>query len=102
MKSKITIDVDWDNQPIIKIEHEDSPDVRDKLVKNFMLAFGGQSCWADFHYNTNFEGPNATARLRPIEPYKLHEHLDQFTSTANKNKFSEAEKHENISVKNET
>ena len=84
MKSKITIDVDWDNQPIIKIEHEDSPDVRDKLVKNFMLAFGGRSCWADFHYDTS--SPNTQAKIRPIEPHKLSEHLEDFTRTVNENK----------------
>lgn len=36
MKSKITIDVDHDNQPIIKIEKVYSEDVRDKLIHKFV------------------------------------------------------------------
>ena len=43
MKSKITIDVDQDNQPIIKVEYSESDDVRDKLVKRFIENFGHNS-----------------------------------------------------------
>lgn len=71
MKSKITIDFDWDNQPIIRIEYEDSPDVRDKLVKRFMESFGGGSCFATFFYDQPIsdmtEKVNRRAVLRPIK-----------------------------------
>lgn len=94
MKSKITIDVDWDNQPIIKIEYEDSPDVRDKLVKRFMEGFAGESCWASFYFDQSVEEMiNKTgkrAKLRPIEPHKLWEYVDQIKETAHKHKMSEA------------
>lgn len=46
MKSRITIEVDFDNnnQPIIQIlQTSDSDDVRDKLLSNFCQQFGGSS-----------------------------------------------------------
>lgn len=79
MKSKITIDMDWDNQPIILIEYEESPDVRDKMVKRFMETFGGESYFATFHFKQDNLDPNfkfnRKAVVRPIEPQKLQEHL---------------------------
>lgn len=67
MKSKITIDVAEDNQPIIKIEYNESEDVRDKLVKRFLEAFGGESDTAHFQYlNSYNDRTNADAQIRPI------------------------------------
>lgn len=65
MKSRITIDVDHDNQPIIKIEYSHSEDVRDKLVKKFLESFGSQSTFANFFY-TGVGDPNHEAKIRPI------------------------------------
>lgn len=67
MKSKIMIDVDYDNQPIIKIEYQESEDVRDKLVKRFMEAFGGKSTFANFWFLSD-EISNSKAKIRPIGP----------------------------------
>ena len=50
MKSRITIDVDYDNQPCILIDYQESDDVRDKLVKRFLEGFGGESVFAHFQY----------------------------------------------------
>lgn len=77
MKSRISIDVDYDNQPVIKIEYLESDDVRDKLVKKFMEDFGGSSMWAHFsfspiifgHLNTNTP---TVANIRPIKPIDLY------------------------------
>lgn len=70
MKSKITIDVDLDNQPVIKIEYSASEDVRDKLVKKFLDTFAGESQWSEFLFlNTSKEGVNSTSLLRPIPPH---------------------------------
>jgi hypothetical protein len=66
MKSRISIDVDYDNQPIIKIEYQESDDVRDKLVKRFMEAFGGKSTFANFWYIDSIDTINSKAKLRPI------------------------------------
>lgn len=49
MKSKITVDVDYDNQPVIKIQYVDTEDIRDKLVKRFLESFGS-SCVAEFKF----------------------------------------------------
>lgn len=77
MKSRITIDVNEDNQPIIKIEYNSSDDVRDKLVKRFLEAFGGESCWAHFTFlnwaSDNKDEINREAKLTPIKPDQLHE-----------------------------
>ena len=53
MKSRISIEVDFDNdnQPVIQILQADSDDVRDKLLSHFTQQFNGSSwCrirWAD-------------------------------------------------------
>lgn len=77
MKSRVTIDVDIDNQPIIKIEYKHSDDVRDKLVKTFLQTFQGNSCWATLYFLNNVSDvpseANSTAVLRPVPPFKLPE-----------------------------
>lgn len=67
MKSRITIDVDYDNQPIIKIEYYNSEDVRDKLVKRFLEGFGAESTFANFYYELA-DDTNSRAKIIPIKP----------------------------------
>jgi hypothetical protein len=52
MKSRITIDVDFDNQhlPVIKIQSEFSHDVRDNLLKSFLHSFRHTSRWCTIQY----------------------------------------------------
>lgn len=78
MKSKITIDLDWDNQPIIKIEYNESDDVRDKMVKRFLETFGGDSCWALFNFANTVDNltANRNAKLRPIPPSELKNYYE--------------------------
>lgn len=78
MKSKLTIDLAEDNQPIIRIEYNPSEDVRDKMVKRFLETFGGASCWARFQYIDWAYAPdnpilNRVAELRPLSPDQLQE-----------------------------
>lgn len=77
MKSKIFIDVDHDNQPIIKIDYNPSEDVRDKLVKKFLETFGAEVCWAQFNYvedrSMPFNHGEKSAIIRPICAYDLPE-----------------------------
>lgn len=83
MKSRISIDVDYDNQPIIKIEYSPSEDVRDKLVKKFFESFGGQSTWANFYFSQPplpdskaiFGQSNSQAVVRPIHVHELKDHV---------------------------
>ncbi len=72
MKSKITIEIDHDNQPIIRINYEPSEDVRDGLVKRFLETFGGSSSYASFRFvDTPHDKPNSLARIRPIKPEEM-------------------------------
>lgn len=88
MLSRISIDVDGDNQPIIKIEYKPSDDVRDKLVKKFMETFGGQSVFATFHFqNSPLEQSNSLALIRPLPVRDFHYHANDFQRHLEENKF---------------
>lgn len=79
MKSRIHIDVDEDNQPIITINYVASEDVKDKLVKKFMETFGSQSSWAEFKFTSAVD--NSDCRIRPIKPQDLEAHIDIIKSS---------------------
>lgn len=91
MKSQIRIEVDHDNQPIIKIQYVETDDVRDKLVKKFLETFGGSSCWATFYYEGSPLDKNKTAYIRPIHPTDLPEAVKPI--------ITEAEKHAKLQSK---
>ena len=65
MKSKITIDLDNDNQPVIKIDYKQSEDVRDKMISRFFQAldFGSSWCTIEFVSDTP-EG--SIAEIHPV------------------------------------
>lgn len=73
MNSRITIDVNQDNQPIIKIEYRESNDVRDKLVKRFLDGFGTDSNWARFEFSEYLPGVGHNAVITPISKVTLEE-----------------------------
>ena len=56
MRSKIQISVSEDNQPCIKVNYEESDDVRDLLVKKFQEGFTLNSNLAEVHFHPNGEG----------------------------------------------
>jgi hypothetical protein len=69
MKSKITIEIAHDNQPVILIDYQPSPDVRDTLVKRFLETFEGLSEYASFRFNeVPLDYNGSMARIRPIKP----------------------------------
>lgn len=70
MKSRITIEVDFDNgnKPVILAKLEPSDDVRDKLIHNFVEMLGGQSSWC----KTMFIAPQ-TIRITPIGNHEFME-----------------------------
>ena len=74
MLSKIQIDIDADNQPVIKIEYRASEDVRDKMVKRFMETFGGESWFASFNFHQHKDNGDCVALVRPIpiKDFKYH------------------------------
>lgn len=83
MKSTIRIDVDHDNQPVIRVEYFPSDDVRDTLVKKFLEAFGG-GCYARFFFRqSNDPQPiNTTAYIRPINAFDLPNEQEFFNNEA--------------------
>lgn len=78
MKSKITIDLDFDNQPVIKIDYQHSEDVRDKMVKRFLETFGYTSAWAKITFEESpsdgSKGDTSVSRLRPIPENEIIEY----------------------------
>jgi len=84
MKSRIQIAMDWDNQPIIKIEYNPSDDVRDDMVHRFLHTFGGESCWANFYFTGTTDFGTKIASIRPIKPQELSEQQNMFNESADK------------------
>lgn len=69
MKSRITIEVDFDNgnQPVIVLNYQKSDDIRDKLVGSFIDKFAHQRAWCQVHYMG--ERLNGTQfNIIPIQP----------------------------------
>lgn len=63
MLSKITIDLDEDNNPIIVVQHNESTDLRDKVVQKFIEGISGA------HFVQCFFEGNALV----LRPYKMGE-----------------------------
>lgn len=78
MKSRITIEVDFENgnQPVIQIMQMHSDDVRDKLLGSFSQQFGGSS-WCQIkwvsNYGTTYEDAINCIHISPIKPEQLTE-----------------------------
>jgi len=69
MKSRITIEVDFDNgnMPVIQIlQYPDSNDVRDNLLKHFCQQFGGSS-WCKIQWKEG-QAPYNRIVISPIKP----------------------------------
>jgi hypothetical protein len=70
MKSRITIEVDFDNgnQPFIQIiNNHQSPDVRDKLITQFRQMLGGRSRWLRVDFPSYYQDPESVMiTLHPI------------------------------------
>jgi hypothetical protein len=70
MKSRITIEVDFENAntPVIKIAHQKSDDVRDSLIGNFLqhLDHGSISRWMKIEY----KGETDSGHIWSIVPIK--------------------------------
>lgn len=72
MKSRITIEVDFENnnEPVIQIlQSPDSEDVRDKLIKHFAQQFWGGS-WCKIQWKGNPDDFNRI-HISPIRPERL-------------------------------
>ena len=77
MKSRISIEVDFErkNLPIIQILKQDSEDVRDKLVSNFLQSLQHASRWCKIDYIG--EGNEPTQARWHISPLTLEDLLEE-------------------------
>lgn len=69
MKSRITIEVDFENgnQPTIVVNLQKSDDVRDKLLQSFIDKFAHQRSWCQAHYMGE-SGGSMRYNIIAIEP----------------------------------
>lgn len=99
MKSRITIEVDFENgnEPYILIQKESSDDVRDKLLSHFTQQFGGSS-WCQIKWRTpsNLDG----ADFIQITPIKAEQFERQATLMLEQHRINEAHKKHNSVVEN--
>lgn len=83
MKSKITVEVDFNNNnlPVLRILQSDSDDVRDKLVSSLLQSLGHTSRWAVIAYDgevgVSYPGSDQTHRwfIRPITPQEIESEI---------------------------
>lgn len=85
MKSRITIEVDFENNnlPIIQIVSQESDDVRDKLVQSFLQSLRHCSRWTTIEFVGNnidkVPDPSCHAwtwKIAPITPDKLETEIE--------------------------
>lgn len=77
MKSRITIEVDFENgnTPVIQIlQCPDSDDVRDSLIKHFTQQLGGSS-WCQIKWKDGGQDFNRI-HITPIAPLQLREQAE--------------------------
>jgi hypothetical protein len=82
MKSRITIEVDFDNGnlPVIQILRKDSDDVRDRLVSQFLQSLQHTSRWCKILYEGEFQqhGDQTNVqrwKVSPLMPSDLAEEI---------------------------
>jgi len=85
MKSRITIEVDFENGnlPIIQILSRESDDVRDNLIKQFLQSLQHTSRWCRIEYLTATDDAYKWAVV-PITPKELISEIDLMRSTFEK------------------
>lgn len=74
MLSKISIDLDEDNNPIIVVQYNESADLRDKVVQKFMERINGShyvQCFFEEHSVSPLS--NTTREALVLRPYKMGE-----------------------------
>lgn len=88
MKSRITIEVDFNNGnlPVIQVLQQDSDDVRDNLIKSFLQSLQHTSRWCKIIYAGNSGLMNADPKslaaefhrwqIVPIKPIEIQSEMD--------------------------
>lgn len=81
MKSRITVEIDFDNnnQPVIRIMQKESDDVRDTLITAFLQRLQG-GCWLKIkavHYGVELDSRFTQWKISPIIPSELSKEIDE-------------------------
>lgn len=86
MKSKITIELDFDkNIPYIRfLTNKVSDDVRDKIAKYFFEKLGHTSSWCKIEWPslTGFQEDENIMHIYPVTPQELREQAEIMLSQA--------------------
>lgn len=96
MKSRITIEVDFDNGnvPVIQVLQQDSDDVRDNLIKSFLQSLQHTSRWCKITYKGNrskfappmdFDEPVHCWQITPIKIQEIQNEMDLMWSVLHQN-----------------
>lgn len=87
MNSRITIEVDFDNNndPVIQIVSRETDDIRDKLIRNFIEKLGTESNWCRISLvrigNQEATGDRAnTWHIRPVPTSELEENMSEMNA----------------------
>lgn len=100
MKSRITIEVDFDNGnlPIIRILSQSSEDVRDNLIQSFLQSLQHTSRWCKIEYKGNrskfappmdFDDPIHCWHIVPIKPAEIQSEMNLMDATLTSNGVGE-------------
>lgn len=75
MKSKITIEIDFDSgNPYIRVYNDrESDDVRDKLITFFRQRLGHTSSWCTVRFDDTGISGNCMFEIHPLKPNELQE-----------------------------
>lgn len=94
MKSRITIEVDFDknNEPFIQIVSHYSEDVRDNLLRNFLNKLENSSQWLKLTYQGNQDlgglfGTKHFYAIKPIVPKDIPEEIKAMSSITKDTNF---------------
>lgn len=87
MQSKISIDLNWDNKPVVKIKKFLTPDVRDKLVHQFLHVSPFFKISKDFDPGIGAETPfdGIEVELETVHPTKTKELIQYIEEWRKKN-----------------
>jgi hypothetical protein len=84
MKSRITIEVDFDknNQPVIQVIRRPSDDTRDSLLGNFFEQAGYSSRWIRVEYKGEATDSGRRYHLSFVKPEQIVEEIELMQAVA--------------------
>ncbi len=69
MKSKVTFDLDYSNQPVVRASIQHSEDVRDTIAERFKGGFAHESNIAVVYFEEGRVAGESIVEILPLSPY---------------------------------